>query len=149
MTRITGHEKHKQRLRKLRGAAMVRPVTQAVFASAQDLAVDAALSITAGAVSGKNHVASAPGEPPNADTHVLARNIEATSTGPLKAEASSNAPYAAAQEFGMETSDGFGKGAHITLPERPYMRPAAKRERPKAVKRILAAVNKVIRSSGT
>lgn len=149
MTKITGRDKFKRRLRKLRGPAMIRPVTQAVFASAQDLAVDASLSITKGAVSGKGHVASAPGEPPNADTHVLARNIEATSTGPLKAEASSNAPYAAAQEFGMETSNGFGKGLHITLPERPYMRPAAKRERPKAVKRIVDAVNKVIRASGT
>lgn len=140
MTTIRGIEQHKRRLRKLRGAAMVRPVTQAVFAAAQDLAVDASLSITKGAVSGKGHVPSAPGEPPNADTHVLARNIEAVSTGPLKAETSSNAPYAAAQEFGSASQN---------LPERPYMRPAAARERPKAVKRIVDAVNKVIRASGT
>lgn len=139
MTKIRGVEKHKGRLRKLRGPAMIRPVTQAVFASAQDLAVDAGLSITQGAVSGKNHVASAPGEPPNADTHVLDRNIEAVSTGPLKAETSSNAPYGAAQEFGDEGRN---------LPERPYMRPAAARQRPRAVKRIVDAVNKVIRSSG-
>lgn len=138
MTKITGIDKHKRRLRKLRGPAMVRPVTQAVFAAAQDLAVDAALSITKGAVSGKSHVPSSPGEPPNADTHVLDRNIEAVSTGPLKAETSSNAPYAAAQEFGT---------SH--LPERPYMRPATARERPKAVRRIVDAVNRVIRASGT
>ena len=138
MTTIRGHEAHKRRLRKLRGAAMVRPVTQAIFASAQDLAVDAALSITAGSVSGKGHVASAPGEPPNADTQVLSRNIEAVSTGPLKAETSSNAPYALPLEFGTST-----------IAERPYMRPAAKRERPKAVKRVVDAVNKVIRNSGT
>lgn len=139
MTRVTGIEQHKRRLQKLRGPAMIRPVTQAVFASAQDLAVDASLSITRGSVSGKNHVPSAPGEPPNADTQVLSRNIEAVSTGPLKAEASSNAPYAAAQEFGSEKQN---------LPERPYMRPAAARERPRAVKRIVDAVNKVIRASG-
>ena len=137
MVKITGDRAHKRRLQKLRGGSIVRPVTQAVFAAAQDLAVDAALSITAGAVSGKHHVPSAPGEPPNADTGVLDRNIEATSTGPLTAEASSNAPYAAAQEFGT---------AH--LPERPYMRPAAKKSRPKAVDRIVRAVNKVVRSRG-
>jgi hypothetical protein len=139
VTTIRGAEAHKRRLRKLRGAAMIRPVTQAVFASAQDLAVDASLSITKGSVSGKGHVASDPGEPPNADTQVLSRNIEAVSTGPLKAETSSNAPCAAAQEFGSEKQN---------LPERPYMRPAATRERPKAGKRIVDAVNKVIRNSG-
>lgn len=140
MAKITGADKHKRRLRKIRGGAVVQPITQAVFAAAQDLAADAALSISRGAVSGKNHVPSAPGEPPNADTGVLDRNIEATSTGPLTAEASSNAPYAAAQEFGSEKQN---------LPERPYMRPAAKKARPKATQRIVAAVNKVIRRSGT
>ncbi len=139
MAKITGDDKHKRRLRNLRGARMIRPVTQAVFAAAQDLAADAALSITRGATSGKNHTPSAPGQPPNADTHVLDRNIEATSTGPLTAEASSNAPYAAAQEFGSEKQN---------LPERPYMRPAAKKSPPKATERIVRAVNKVIRYSG-
>lgn len=140
MTTIRGAQEHKRRLRKLRGPAMVHPVTQAVFAAAQDLAVDAALSITRGSVSGKNHVPSRPGEPPNNDTGVLARNIEATSTGPLKAETSSNAPYAAAQEYGSEPQG---------LAERPYMRPAAKRARPEATRRIVDTVNKVIRQSGT
>ncbi len=139
MAKVTGADKHKRRLRKLRGARMVRPVTQAIFAAAQDLAVDAAISITTGAVGGKNHVPSAPGTPPNADTGILDANIEATSTGPLTAEASSNAPYAAAQEFGNPSNN---------LPERPYMRPAAKRSRPEAQKRVVDAVNKVIRSSG-
>lgn len=134
---IRGADAHRRRLRAIRGAPMVRAVTQAIFAAAQDLAVDASLSITRGAVSGKGHVPSAPGEPPNADTHVLARSIEATSTGPLTAEASANAPYAAAQEFGTSA-----------LPERPYMRPAAARERPKAVKLVVDAVNKVLRASG-
>lgn len=137
MTTIRGAEAHKRRLRKLRGG-MIRPVTQAVFASAKDLEVDAALSITKGSVSGRGHVPSKPGEPPSADTQVLSRNIEAVSTGPLKAEVSSNAPYALALEFGTST-----------VAERPYMRPATARERPRAVKRILDAVNKVIRSSGT
>lgn len=138
MTTIRGIDEHRRRLQRLRGPEMIRPVTQALFAAAQDLAVDAALSITRGSVSGKNHVPSRPGEPPNNDTGVLARNIEATSTGPLAAEVSSNAPYAAAQEFGSEK---------LNLPERPYMRPAAKKARPKAIKRIKDAVEKVIRGT--
>lgn len=118
---------------------MVRPVTQALFKAAKDIADDAALSITAGATSGKGHVPSAPGEPPNADTHVLSNNIEGVSTGPLAAEVTSNAPYAAAQEFGDESRN---------LPERPYMRPAAARGRPRTAALVTAAVNRVIGTSG-
>lgn len=138
MARITGAAEHKRRLQQLRGQRMIAPVGKAIFEAAQDLVVDAALSITAGATSGANHEPSAPGEPPNADTGGLDRGIEATKTGPLKAESSSNAPYAAAQEFGHEASN---------LPERPYMRPAAVRTRPKALKRVVDAVNKAIRST--
>lgn len=123
----------------MRGPAVVREATRAIFATAQDIAVDAAVSITTGAVSGKGHVPSKPGQPPNADTHVLSNSIEATSPGPLKAEVSANAPYAAAQELGSEIRN---------LPERPYMRPAAAKNRKKAGVRVVAAVNKVIRASG-
>ena len=136
MGKITGADKHQRRLRNMRGVAMARAVTQAVFAEAQELQVDAQLSITRGATSGKTHVPSAPGTPPNNDTGVLAGNIEARVTGVGKAETSSNAPYAAAQEFGHEESN---------LPERPYMRPAAARSKERAPKRIGEAVDKVIR----
>lgn len=136
MAKITGADAHKRRLQKLRGPAMIRPVTRAIFAAAQDLAIDAATSITDGATSGKNHEPSAPGTPPNADSHLLDRSITGVSTGLLKAETIADAPYAAAQEFGTSV-----------LPERPYMRPAAALSRPKAQKRIVDAVNKVIRTT--
>lgn len=136
---MRGVEAHRKRLRKLRGPAMVRAVTAEVFGAAKDIANDAALSITRGATSGKNHEASAPGEPPNADTHVLDRSVDAAVTGPLKAEASADAPYAAAQEFGSEK---------LGLPERPFMRPAAERGRPGATARVVNAVNRVVAASG-
>lgn len=139
MTIIHGAEAHRRRLRKLHGPAVAQAVTQALYQGAKDIADEAALSITAGATSGANHVPSAPGEPPNADTHVLSGSIEATIIGPLKAEASANAPYAAAQEFGSESRG---------LPERPYMRPATARMRPSAVKRVIAVVDRLVRASG-
>lgn len=137
---MQGIEAHRRRLRKIRGPAMVRAVTAEVFAAAKDIANDAALSITRGATSGKQHEASAPGEAPNADTHVLDRSVDAAVTGPLKAEVSADAPYAAAQEFGSEK-------AH--LPERPFMRPAAARGREGAQRRVVDAVNRVVAASGT
>lgn len=118
---------------------MVRGVTQALYSVANDIVVDAAISITAGAVSGKGHVPSAPGSPPNADTHVLSNSGEAVSTGPLKAEASFNAPYAAAQELGSPSQN---------LAERPYARPAAQKNRPGALRKVSAAVDRVVRANG-
>lgn len=138
MVKITGADKHQRRLRRLRSPAMVRKVTDALYGVAQDIQVDAQISITEGAVSGKNHVPSAPGTPPNNDTGVLAGNIEAAIVAPLKAEVSSNAPYAAAQELGSPSQN---------LPERPYLRPAAQRNRPNAERKIAAAVDQVIRSA--
>lgn len=136
MVKITGADAHKRRLERLKGPRAIEAVTRALYGGAQDVQITAQLSITRGATSGKNHQPSEPGEPPNNDTGVLANNIEAAVVGPLKAETSSNAPYAAAQEFGSEKQN---------LPERPYMRPAAKLARPRVVQRVLRAVNRIMR----
>lgn len=136
MVKITGADTHARRLERMKGPRAVEAVTRALYGGAQDVQITAQLSITRGATSGKNHVPSKPGEPPNNDTGVLANNIEAAVVGPLKTEASSNAPYALPQEFGSEK---------IGLPERPYMRPAAKQARPRVVKRVLRAINRVLR----
>jgi hypothetical protein len=119
----------------MKGPRAVEAVTRALYGGAQDVQIAAQLSITRGATSGKNHVPSTAPNPPNNDTGVLANNIEAAVVGPLKAETSSNAPYALAQEFGSERRN---------LPERPYMRPAAKQARPRVVKRVVRAINKVL-----
>lgn len=92
---------------------MVQAVTQALFVFGNRIQVAAQTSITDGAVSGKNHVPSLPGQPPNQDTGVLANNIETLLVGPLHVEVQSKAPYAVFQEFGTSK-----------MAERPYMRPA-------------------------
>lgn len=126
MVKITGEAKVRRRLRGLISAAAERRVGAALFAGGHLIQTEAQLSITRGAVSGKGHVPSAPGEPPNQDSGVLANNIETAQTGPLKVEVSSNAPYAAVQEFGSSKQA-----------ERPYMRPAAAAKR-KEVARLVA-----------
>lgn len=132
--KITGAKAHSARLKRLRSPEMVREAGKAIFAAANALAVDAALSITEGSVSGKNHVPSAPGEPPNADTRILDSSIESAKTGPLTAEASANAPYAAALEFGTSR-----------VAARPFMKPAADRIRPKATAFVREAVRRVVK----
>jgi len=133
---IKGAQEHLRRLKRIRSPAMAAAVTQALYVGAQRIQVAAQLKITQGAVSGKEHQPSAPGEPPNNDTGVLAGNIEAAVVGKLKAETSSNAPYALAQELGSEK---------LNLPERPYMRPAAREETPFVRGKIVEAVDKVVR----
>lgn len=158
MAKITGGNRFETLLRNV-DERTTWNVGKALFVAADEVKVEAQISLTTGAVSGKNHMPSKPGSAPNNDTGVLANNIEAVQVGPLKAEVSSNAPYAAIQEYGGTINhpggtpyfigkDGLarfvskqGEGAFhhlpvtkphtITLPERPYMRPAlaAKRQR--------------------
>jgi HK97 gp10 family phage protein len=101
------------------GANGTRNVGKALFRAAEYLAVEAQNSITAGSQSGKGHVASLPGEPPNNDTSVLANNIEAVQVSNEKSVVSSDAPYAAALEFGTSK-----------MAARPYMKPALERTKP-------------------
>lgn len=134
MPKITGAAATSKRLKGLVSGRAIRTLSKAVFAAGERIQVAAQISITEGAVSGKAHVPSAPGTPPNNDTGVLANNIETTldESNPLRVLVSSSAPYAADQEFG-----------NSRLPPRPYMAPAAARERAAAVEIIGRAVSSV------
>lgn len=124
-------------IKRLQG--MSRGITKAsikrLIASGELVRKDAVASIRAGAVSGSGHVPSAPGEPPNADTHVLDRSIhvEVNESG-LTVTVVADAPYAAAQEFGT-----------ARLPERPYLRPALLRNRSRIVLGQVQASQDVVR----
>lgn len=138
MVKIRGAKGHAARLKRMRSAEMIREVGKAIYAAADYLSTEAAISITTGAVSGKNHVPSQPGEPPNADTHVLDRSVHTEKTGPLKAISAVDAPYGAALEFGTSK-----------MAERPFMRPAAEKTRPKAQKLVAEAVHRVVTKGET
>lgn len=131
-----GVRRTKTKLGQLQGEAVIRNVGRALFAGGNMIQTEAQLSITRGAVSGKGHVPSRPGEPPNQDTGVLANNIETVQVGPLKVEVSSNAPYAAALEFGTSK-----------MAERPYMRPAVAAKRDEVTELVRRAVSSAIRTA--
>lgn len=134
MVKITGAKAHKSRLRRIRSAEMVREVGKAVYTAADLYVVDAALSITNGAVGGKGHTPSAPGSPPNADTGQLDRSGHVGRDGPLKALGVFDAPHAVPQEVGTSR-----------MAARPYAGPAAQRTRPKAQRLVAAAVKRVVK----
>lgn len=133
MPRITGRDGVTVRLNRLASQEAVQKVGQALYVGGDAIRAEAAHLITEGAVSGKHHVPSAPHTPPNEDTGVLRTHIETTQVAPLKVEVSSNAPYAAALEFGTSK-----------MAERPYMRPATARKRKEVVALVRAAVNAAV-----
>jgi HK97 gp10 family phage protein len=135
--RISGVKAHIAHVKAITGPEAIREVGQALYAGGQKIEVDAEISITAGSVSGKNHVPSLPGQPPNRDTGVLDGNIETTQVAPLKVEVSSNAPYAAALEVGTSK-----------MAARPYMEPAAAKNRAEVTKMVRDAVSRVVQRTG-
>jgi HK97 gp10 family phage protein len=127
--RIRGSKEFSRKLARVAGKGKEAEIGRALFVGGEAIQVEAQISITAGAVSGRGHVPSRPGEPPNADTHLLADNIETTQEHPLRVEVSSNAPYAAALEFGTSK-----------MAERPYMRPAVAKTRKEVVALVRGAI---------
>ncbi len=133
MPKITGAREHVARVRRLAGPEMVRQVGAALYAAGDIVAVEEARLITAGAVSGKAHVASAPGEPPNADTHQLDRSIETVLVGPLHVQVQTTAPHAVPQQFGTSK-----------MAARPYADVALRNKKGEAIDLVQRAVSKIV-----
>jgi HK97 gp10 family phage protein len=130
--KIAGVADFRKKLARITSPEAKRQVGAALFAAGEQIEVEAALSITNGAVSGEGHVRSSPGEPPNADTHTLDRSIETNQVAPLRVEVSANAPYAAMLEFGTSK-----------MAARPFMAPALARKRDDAARLIARAVSHI------
>jgi hypothetical protein len=115
---------------------MVREVGKALFAAGEMIQVEAQISITAGAVSGKNHKPSAPGEPPNNDTGDLASKIETRQVAPLVVEVSSNSEHALPLEVGTSK-----------MAARPSMGPARDAKRKEVTQLVRKAVDRAVKRS--
>lgn len=126
---------HSDRLKRM-AQRTPRQVAAKLYEAGQLIELDAERSITAGSVSGINHVPSAPGQPPNADTRKLDSNIETSVGGPGLVIVESKAEYSAALEYGTSRMEA-----------RPFMRPAVERNRRKVVELVGDAVNISIRRS--
>lgn len=136
---LIGRKAHVARLKKLAGPETTALVGKALYVGGDLIRTEAQISITAGAVSGKQHVPSAPGQPPNNDTSVLANSIENVLIDPQTVEVSSNAPYSAALEHGTSRMEA-----------RPFMKPALEAKRKEVtrlVQQALKTANRRARSN--
>lgn len=134
---MRGGERHIDRLKNMSGPAGILEVTRALFVAGNEIEVEAEISITAGAISGAGHVVSRPGDPPNADTHDLDRQIETLVIFPGRVEVQSSSGHAVPLEVGTSKME-----------ERPYMGPAARRKRRRVAELVAAAINRVNRLAG-
>ncbi len=168
---MKGAKKHVQRLKKLSGAEVEKLAGAVAYEGADIIRAEAFRLVSAGSVSGKGHVASKPGEAQNRDTGTLQSHFETTRTGPLTAQFRSEAPYAAALEFGSERKAGkaarsfagvknpFGPNKIKYGPvlmefgdsktaARPYMRPARENKKEEVRKLLVKRMNTLVKRSG-
>ena len=131
---MKGRKAWDDRLKNLTSPAAIAKLEAALFNGGELLATEAQISLTRGAVSGKNHVASKPGEIPNQDTGVLGNNIEVKRERPLVVRVSSEAPYSKALEFGTSK-----------MAARPFLRPARDKMAPEIRKTFARAVQAIVK----
>ncbi len=129
----SGAKHHSDRLKRMKNT---RDVVKVLYASGLQVQEEARRLIFEGAVSGKNHVPSLPGQAPNNDTGFLASNITThiVAQNPPTVHVTSHAPYSAVLEFGGSK-----------MAERPYMRPAVAKFRGKIPAEISVAIKKITR----
>lgn len=108
-----------------------RAADKALYVAGTLIEIEAENSITAGSISGPNHVPSNPYEPPNADTRQLDTSIHTVVVGRGRVNVESTAPYSAALEFGTSKM----------LP-RPFMNPAAKKKGPESQRLVAEAMRR-------
>lgn len=132
MVKVTG--KLLPKFQKLRAGAK-DAVFRALVKTMEGVAADAKKSIKQGAISGRAHIASRPGEPPNEDTGRLTRGIKVVKhRGRNAVQVVSEAPYAGFLEFGTSR-----------MAERPYLRPALRRGAKKIAVNAKVEINKLVR----
>ena len=127
--KMTGVKEHLRKLRAIRDIESA--AVQALLDAGELVRMEALESIREGAIRGIGHIASRPGEAPNADTGELELGIDVRLRSSDKAvEVVSLAEYSAELEFGSSR-----------IAERPFMRPAAAKHKNRVVLLMVAAVN--------
>lgn len=136
---MKGRQKHADRLKILSGQGrLIKAVGRVLYVGADMIRAEAHRSISAGSVSGKGHVPSQPGEPPNRDTGVLQAHLRAALTAPLEAQVTSETPYSAALEFGSSKMEA-----------RPFLRPSRDAKAPEIQRLFEVEIDKLVKGSGT
>lgn len=134
---MKGLDQHLRRLKQLAGAETIRAAGRAAYAAGELIRAEAHQAIARGAVSGTGHQPSDPGEPPNRESGLLQNHLGVVQADTLASEVVSDAPYAAALEFGTSR-----------MAARPYLRPARDRLAPKIGGLFHGEMDELVKRSG-
>lgn len=134
---VKGRDAHLRRLQRLSGPEVVKAAGRVVFVGADMVRAEAFRGVSAGSVSGNNHIPSTPGDFPNRDTGGLQNGFKTEQTGPLSAEFRSETEYSEALEFGTSKMEA-----------RPHVRPARDTAEPKIQRLFAEEIGKLVRSTG-
>jgi len=134
---MKGRDKHIRRLKRLSGPEVIKAAGRVVFVGADMVRSEAFRGVSAGSVSGKNHVVSTPGEYPNRDTGDLQDGFKTEQTGPLSAEFRSEAAHSLPLEVGTSK-----------MQARPHVRPARDTVKPKIEALFAKEIGKLVERSG-
>lgn len=135
--RPIGLDAHLKRLQRMGGAGLDRTIKAALYHAGETIQVEAQIGISAGAVSGKNHVPGPVGGYPNYDTGHLADNIRVEPVSDTEVRVTSNAEYAKDLEFGTSK-----------MGARPHMRLARDAKEREVRKNVVDRVSRFIKTSG-
>lgn len=121
----------------LQDSLFQKDVGKALYAAADDVRAESRRSITAGSISGANHVPSDPGDPPNNDTGHLIATHETELVKWDHARVVVSAEYAAALEFG-----------NSRVLARPFLGPATRASASRMEKRLALGIRQAARRAG-
>lgn len=136
---LKGRKEAVGRMKALAGGGIERYLGPALFAGAEDIVVEAQISMTRGraeVVDKNRHIPSRPGEPPAVREGDLRRGIEATQPAPLLVRVTSNDRKSHWLEFGTSRMEA-----------RPFMRPARDKVKPQIIRNLEAAFGSFVAST--
>jgi HK97 gp10 family phage protein len=137
MPRVTDNG-HVARLERMASRPLVDAIGNALLHGAGLIAESARHSIKDGAISGAGHVPSAPGQPPNADTHDLDQSIHVGEL--IETTAGVQTAVIADSDHARYLENGTSR-----IAPRPFLAPATELHRRDVREGIVRAVNGVTR----
>lgn len=126
---MAGPLKFNELLDTFAGPRLKKEISRALYVAADDVRARYRRKITDGAISGINHVASLPGEPPNNDTGFLISTAETDQPSWNRARVIVRAPYAVPLEVGSSK-----------IAARPALAPATREGSRDMTKRLNIAI---------